>query len=259
MKKVFVAFLALQVVLVLTIMAADPAGKGYDCEKAKRSLKSCMEYLTGNVDSPSAACCNGVKELKASAPTKDEKIAECQCIEEALTPIPNFKQDRAIALPKECGVDAGFPIPKNFTCSRSPPCLVELQLEKRKAMSSKVALPKTKAFVIYQYVRSPNITSPTNPAGKGYDCEKAKRSLKSCMEYLTGNVDSPSAACCNGVKELKASAPTKDEKIAECQCIEEALTPIPNFKQDRAIALPKECGVDVGFPIPKNFTCSSIS
>ncbi|RZB90753.1 non-specific lipid-transfer protein A-like [Glycine soja] len=117
MKQVFVAFLALQVVLVLTIMAADPAGKGYDCEKAKRSLKSCMEYLTGNVDSPSAACCNGVKELKASAPTKDEKIAECQCIEEALTPIPNFKQDRAIALPKECGVDAGFPIPKNFTCS----------------------------------------------------------------------------------------------------------------------------------------------
>lgn len=117
MKKVFVAFLALQVVLVLTIMAADPAGKGYDCEKAKRSLKSCMEYLTGNVDSPSAACCNGVKEVKSSAPTKDEKIAACQCLKEVTTHIPNLKEDRATALPKQCGVDVGFLITKK-NCSR---------------------------------------------------------------------------------------------------------------------------------------------
>ncbi|NP_001238031.1 uncharacterized protein LOC100500178 precursor [Glycine max] len=116
MKKVFVAFLTLQVVLVLTIIAAEPAGKGYNCEKAKSSVTPCIKYLTSKVDTPSAVCCNGVKEVKSSAPTKDEKIAACQCLKEVTTHIPNLKEDRATALPKQCGVDAGFLITKK-NCS----------------------------------------------------------------------------------------------------------------------------------------------
>nr|KYP73315.1 Non-specific lipid-transfer protein A [Cajanus cajan] len=120
MKRVFVAISALLVVFAWTTTATKPAGKGYDCEAAKRSLKPCTDYLSGGFSAggPPAACCEGVKELKASATTKDERRAACKCIKEAVTHLPNFVQGRAISLPRMCRLDLGFPISKNADCNK---------------------------------------------------------------------------------------------------------------------------------------------
>ncbi|KAK7384891.1 hypothetical protein VNO78_30594 [Psophocarpus tetragonolobus] len=116
MKKVFVAIFTLLVVLVLTTTATERMN-GFDCEKAKKTLVSCIDFIVNKVDQPSVACCKGVREVKLSLPTREDRIAACECLAKAWPQLPNLNGTRAFALPKICGAEVGFSITKNFNCS----------------------------------------------------------------------------------------------------------------------------------------------
>ncbi|CAJ1971284.1 unnamed protein product [Sphenostylis stenocarpa] len=94
---------------------------------------------------------------------------------------------------------------------------------------------------------------------KGFCCQKAKKSLMPCLDFVTDKTDSPSLACCKGLGEVKASAPTKVDLRAACKCVQEGATHVPNMDYDKAQQLPKLCKVDIGFPITKDFDCSKIA
>lgn len=89
----------------------------------------------------------------------------------------------------------------------------------------------------------------------GFNCDETKASMFPCVGYLTGGGD-PSIACCSAVSDLKASTPNRDDRISACKCLKEAATHIPNINDQFAAALPKRCGVDIGFPISKNINCN---
>jgi len=117
MKSVCGSFVPLAIVLVLAV-AGTKEVKGFDCEKAKASLGECIAFLTTNVNSPSPACCKAVSDLKASAPSKPECHAACDCLVGAAKGLPNLNKDKVLQLPKLCNVDIGFPIPKDFDCTK---------------------------------------------------------------------------------------------------------------------------------------------
>ncbi|XP_058734673.1 non-specific lipid-transfer protein A-like [Vicia villosa] len=92
----------------------------------------------------------------------------------------------------------------------------------------------------------------------GFDCEQAKTSVHSCTSFLVGDDAEPSTTCCDGIKLIKSSVTTVDERRAACECIKNWASNIPNIKEDLAISLPKRCGVDIGFPITPNMNCNDI-
>ncbi|KAL9315999.1 hypothetical protein ACSQ67_017001 [Phaseolus vulgaris] len=116
MKSVCACVVPLAVVLVLTVAAMKPVN-GFNCPEAKRSLLPCVPFLTTNADKPSPGCCHAVVDVKASAPTKPELRAACDCVVEGARGIPNLDKDKAIQLPIICIIDLGFPITKDFHCT----------------------------------------------------------------------------------------------------------------------------------------------
>ncbi|KAL2316850.1 hypothetical protein Fmac_030726 [Flemingia macrophylla] len=120
-SSVFVAFSALLVVFAYATTTPKPEN-GFDCEAAKRSLKPCIPYLTGSGDHnpvPTKQCCIGVKEVKSSAPTKEEQRAACKCLKEAVTHLPNFNESRANSLTSFCiRDDVLFTMSKKLDCSK---------------------------------------------------------------------------------------------------------------------------------------------
>ncbi|KAK7384885.1 hypothetical protein VNO78_30590 [Psophocarpus tetragonolobus] len=119
MKKLFVAFLAFLVVLILKTTAIEPKND-FDCLKAKFSLVSCVGYLTDIVDKPPIACCDAIAGVKSAAPTKADRVAACECLTTVASQFPNLDEARIVSLPKVCGVDIGFPISKQMNCSSIP-------------------------------------------------------------------------------------------------------------------------------------------
>ncbi|KAL2316851.1 hypothetical protein Fmac_030727 [Flemingia macrophylla] len=126
---------------------------------------------------------------------------------------------------------------------------------KRSSSSVFVALFSA-LLVVFAYATTSTAPAP-KPAGKGYDCEAAKKSLKPCMEYLTGGIVAvPPKECCAGVEKVKSSASTKNERHAACKCLKEAVNHIPNFNETRATSLPTLCHLRIGFNISKTVDCS---
>ncbi|BAT80836.1 hypothetical protein VIGAN_03044700 [Vigna angularis var. angularis] len=103
MKTVFVSFFTLLIVLVFTVTGTK-ASKGLTCEQEKTLVKPCLEYLTKKTDAPSTSCCDGMKQIIISSPTKEEKRAACKCLREQGSQIPNLDKDRANNLCKECKI-----------------------------------------------------------------------------------------------------------------------------------------------------------
>jgi len=93
-------------------------GHAFDCEEAKTSILPCIGYLIGEDDHPSIACCNGVKDLKSSVPTKGDRHKACECLKKASTHFHNIRDDLNVLLPKRCGVDLSFTINKSIKCDQ---------------------------------------------------------------------------------------------------------------------------------------------
>lgn len=107
MKTVFVSFFTLLIVFVFTVTATKPS-KGLTCEQEITLAMACLDYVTKKTDSPSAACCNGMKSIVYSSTTKEEKQATCNCLREAGSHIPNIDKDRVNNLCKVCKITNDF-------------------------------------------------------------------------------------------------------------------------------------------------------
>ncbi|CAL1392790.1 unnamed protein product [Linum trigynum] len=66
----------------------------------------------------------------------------------------------------------------------------------------------------------------------------------------------PEPASCDGVRSLKASTPTADDRRAACGCVKAAAARYP-VKDAAASSLPSKCGVDIGIPISKAIDCQT--
>ncbi|KAJ4726418.1 Non-specific lipid-transfer protein [Melia azedarach] len=106
----------LMLVVALVQFMVKP-GEAVTCGQVDASLASCIPYLMAG-GSPSAACCDGVKNLKTITPTTADKRAACDCVKAAAAKYPNIKEDAASSLPKKCGVDMNIPISKTTDCAK---------------------------------------------------------------------------------------------------------------------------------------------
>ena len=93
-------------------------GHAFDFEEAKTTILPCIGFLIGGDDHPSTACCNGVKDLKSSVPTKNDRHKACECLKKASTHFPNIRDDLNALLPKRCGVDLSFTVNKSIKCDQ---------------------------------------------------------------------------------------------------------------------------------------------
>ncbi|XP_061342785.1 non-specific lipid-transfer protein A-like [Gastrolobium bilobum] len=117
MKRVVVVAFPTLLVLALLVLTVEP-GKALTCPEAETLVFPCIGYLGGvGGAGPSVACCDGIKNLKSSTPTTNERRAACQCLKDAAIQFPALRDDLAASLPKRCGVDVGFNITKNIDCN----------------------------------------------------------------------------------------------------------------------------------------------
>ncbi|KAK7384893.1 hypothetical protein VNO78_30596 [Psophocarpus tetragonolobus] len=54
-----------------------------------------------------------------------------------------------------------------------------------------------------------------------------------------------------GSEQVKESVPDKEDQFVACECLANEVTQIPN--ENRAISLPELCGIEMDFPITKDF------
>lgn len=125
MKKVFVTFLAVLVVFVLTAKASEArlpvktnsASNDYNCSQVYNLLVSCVDYMIGGDDgAPSGVCCQSVNAVKASTQTQIQRVAACMCYYNVATKLPFLLEDRAGSLSISCAVDLGFIMSANTDC-----------------------------------------------------------------------------------------------------------------------------------------------
>nr|ACU15215.1 unknown [Glycine max] len=129
MKKVFVTFVALLVVFVLTVTASESkppvttnsAPNDYNCSQVMNNLfVSCVDYLIGGDAVPSGVCCQSVNAVKASTQTQIQRVAACMCYYNVATKLPFLLEDRAGSLSTSCAVDLGFIMSANTDCANVP-------------------------------------------------------------------------------------------------------------------------------------------
>ncbi|XP_021906814.1 non-specific lipid-transfer protein A-like [Carica papaya] len=109
------AMVSMLVVIVMAQLLVKPGEGAVTCAQVNASLAACIPYLTAG-GTPAAACCDGVKNLKAITPTTADRQAACNCVKEAAARYPNIKEDAASSLPTKCGVQMNIPISKNTNC-----------------------------------------------------------------------------------------------------------------------------------------------
>ncbi|ESR50832.1 hypothetical protein CICLE_v10033516mg [Citrus x clementina] len=119
MKKGGAVISMLVVVFAMVqLLVAKPGEAAITCGQVDSSLASCIPYLMGGGNNPAAACCDGLKNLKAITPTTADRRAACDCVKAAAARYPNIKEDAASSLPTKCGVQIGIPISKTTNCAK---------------------------------------------------------------------------------------------------------------------------------------------
>ncbi|XP_047152719.1 non-specific lipid-transfer protein A-like [Vigna umbellata] len=117
MKVVFVSFFLFLAVSVLTTDGKE-SSKGLTCEQEVALVQPCVDYLTKKTEAPSTSCCDGLKKIISSSPTKKEKQAACKCLKKAASEIPNLCKQRANNLCKECKIKVDNFIPNDLDCEK---------------------------------------------------------------------------------------------------------------------------------------------
>lgn len=114
MKGGVVAIIA---VLAIFQLVVQP-GQAVTCGQVDASLVPCISYLTGHDDSPSPACCAGVKAVKGMVQTTADKRAACSCVKAAAERYADLKDAAAQYLPTKCGVQLDIPISRTVDCDK---------------------------------------------------------------------------------------------------------------------------------------------
>ncbi|XP_020114450.1 non-specific lipid-transfer protein 1-like [Ananas comosus] len=108
------------VVLCLLIIAAAvaPAARAaISCSDVYSELLPCLDYMQSGGAVPDD-CCNGIRQLVASAGTTADRRAACGCIKSAASGVSGLNVGRAAALPKACGVLIPYKISPSTDCSK---------------------------------------------------------------------------------------------------------------------------------------------
>ncbi|XP_011094394.2 non-specific lipid-transfer protein A-like [Sesamum indicum] len=115
MKAAVVAVIA---ILAVIAVFAQP-GQAVSCGQVDAALVPCISYLTGRGgDSPSPACCSGVKAVKDMAQTTADKRGCCSCIKAAANRYADLKDAAAQSLPTKCGVQMDIPVSRTVDCDK---------------------------------------------------------------------------------------------------------------------------------------------
>ncbi|KAK9070001.1 hypothetical protein SSX86_010399 [Deinandra increscens subsp. villosa] len=97
----------------------------------------------------------------------------------------------------------------------------------------------------------------TAPYAAALTCGDVTSKLTPCLNYLQGH-GSASTACCKGVKGLNAVAKTSSDKKMACGCMKKAYKSIKGIKTDKAVGLPKKCGVNIPYKFSPDTDCSKV-
>ncbi|KAK9103875.1 hypothetical protein Sjap_021129 [Stephania japonica] len=106
--------------LLALLLVSELAAIEITCDTVVGDLQPCLPYIVkgSTQDKPSNACCGGVKTLKASAKSKDDRVQVCNCIKATLKQISNLDPSRAAGLPKACGVPINPAPSPDMDCSQ---------------------------------------------------------------------------------------------------------------------------------------------
>ncbi|XP_068666627.1 non-specific lipid-transfer protein 1-like [Aristolochia californica] len=69
--------------LVIVGMLWGPGEAVPSCKDVQSGLMPCVAYVTGSANSPSGACCNGMKDLNKKVATRADRQAICRCYKKA--------------------------------------------------------------------------------------------------------------------------------------------------------------------------------
>ncbi|KAL0914927.1 hypothetical protein M5K25_015319 [Dendrobium thyrsiflorum] len=86
-------------------------------------------------------------------------------------------------------------------------------------------------------------------------CTKFMLNLSSCIAYAAGITQSPEPECCEALDRWIATVKTEKERRRGCLCFKEILY-MQHISGDRLASIPKQCNVNLGYPISKSTRCS---
>ncbi|XP_021851885.1 non-specific lipid-transfer protein 3-like [Spinacia oleracea] len=105
------------VILMCMLVVAPHAEAAMTCGTVTKNIAQCITYLKGG-DTPSDACCAGVKTLKNLASTSEDKKAACNCLKTAAASMTGLDEKKAAGLPAKCNVSISYTISPDTDCSK---------------------------------------------------------------------------------------------------------------------------------------------
>ncbi|KAB8116350.1 hypothetical protein EE612_057399 [Oryza sativa] len=111
------AQLVLVAVVAALLLAAPHAAVAITCGQVNSAVGPCLTYARGGVGS-SAACCSGVRSLKAAASSTADRRTACNCLKNAARGIKGLNAGNAASIPSKCGVSVPYTISASIDCSR---------------------------------------------------------------------------------------------------------------------------------------------
>ncbi|EPS73762.1 non-specific lipid-transfer protein, partial [Genlisea aurea] len=92
-------------------------------------------------------------------------------------------------------------------------------------------------------------------------CSQATNALTPCFIFVMYG-GYPSGQCCNGVQGIYRSATTTTDRRGVCNCLKQvaasAAASVGPVVLNRAQALPRQCGVNIPYPISPNINCNTV-
>ncbi|MBT9839252.1 hypothetical protein GPK41_09345 [Bifidobacterium adolescentis] len=89
-------------------------------------------------------------------------------------------------------------------------------------------------------------------------CGMIASKLAGCIGYLTSPAAVPSAACCAGIKAVKAAAATPADRKTACGCLKTASGAMKGLNYAKAGGLPGKCGVSIPYTISPSTNCNAV-
>jgi hypothetical protein len=88
-------------------------------------------------------------------------------------------------------------------------------------------------------------------------CVEMEQTLIPCLEYATHpGPPPPPEPCCNAIKTLHNQTHTPQDRRDCCGCVKFIIIDTPGLNLPAVAAMPKDCGVDLGYEISPDMDCS---
>ncbi|KAL3537251.1 hypothetical protein ACH5RR_000617 [Cinchona calisaya] len=116
MRSSIQAILFIMAAILVLLFTAPTSDAEITCNDVVKKIGPCIEYLRTGSGMPPPPCCDGVKELAASATNTQDKQATCTCLKNQSKNL-NIKAELAQALPGNCGISLSYPISPNVDCT----------------------------------------------------------------------------------------------------------------------------------------------